>query len=309
MSSMAKVMEKIWGNGEAGAPDDASGDAPPQDGAAPAMGADAVATEAQSGFVPDGAAPASGGADAASVLATFDERTVEWDPQRVDPVVVAFHDRYSAHCEQYRSVRARLLTMNAQRTPQVIAVTSSIPEEGKSVSTINLSLVMAEGGEHRILIVDADFRRTSIARMLGVPSEPGFAEVLRGDVSLADALQPTPYPNLKVLAAGHVKDKAYGDLLGGPSTAAALEQFREAFDYTFTDTPPITTVSDVCLLAPHCNGAIMVIEMRRTPEPTVQQAVRTLQANNVKVLGCLLSRYRDRGTGYYEHYYSSYYNR
>jgi len=245
----------------------------------------------------------------ADTFRNLDDRTAEWDAKRVDPVVVAFHDRYSANCEQYRSVRARLLTMNTQRTPQVIAVTSSIPEEGKSVSTVNLSLVMAEGGEHRILLVDADFRRTSIARMLGVPTEPGFAEVLRGEMTLEQALQPTPYPNLKLLAAGHVKDKAYSELLGGPSTAAVLERFRETFDYTFTDTPPITTVSDVCLLAPHCNGAIMVIEMRRTPEPTVQQAVRTLQANNVKVLGCLLSRYRDRGSGYYDHYYSSYYSR
>jgi len=308
MSSMAKVMEKIWGNGEAGAPGEAPVDPSQLPGDAAAAAPDQTDGAAPSAFIPEGAAP-----DAAAVPAdTFrnlDDRTAEWDAKRVDPVVVAFHDRYSANCEQYRSVRARLLTMNTQRTPQVIAVTSSIPEEGKSVSTVNLSLVMAEGGEHRILLVDADFRRTSIDRSLGVPTEPGFAEVLRGEMTLEQALQPTPYPNLKLLAAGHVKDKAYSELLGGPSTAAVLERFRETFDYTFTDTPPITTVSDVCLLAPHCNGAIMVIEMRRTPEPTVQQAVRTLQANNVKVLGCLLSRYRDRGSGYYDHYYSSYYSR
>lgn len=230
-----------------------------------------------------------------------------WNPQRVDPVVVAFHDRYSAVCEQYRSVRARLLTINTSRAAQVIGITSAIPEEGKSVTALNLSLVMAEGGEHRILLADADFRRASIARMLGIPEQPGLAEVLRGEIGLAQALQPTPFPNLKVLTAGRTGENGYAELLGGNAVAAALEEFRNGFDYTFLDTPPITTVSDVCLLAPQSDGVIVVIQMRRTPEPTVQQAVRTLQANNIKILGSILSRYRERGAGYYEHYYSSYY--
>lgn len=237
------------------------------------------------------------------------EPTVAWDAKNVDPVLVAFHDRYSAVCEQYRAVRARLVTMNSARAPQVLTITSSVPEEGKSVSTVNLGLIMAEGGEHQVLLVDADFRRTSIARMLGVNSAPGLADVLTGRMSLAEALQPTPLPNLKLLPAGEVRDRAYAELLSGPPIAALFEEFRTLFDYALIDTPPVTTVTDVCLMAPHSDGAVLVVEMHRTPEPTVQQAARTLQANNVKILGCILSRFRDRGTSYYEHYYSSYYRR
>ncbi len=240
---------------------------------------------------------------------THDPDRVAWDPQRVDPAVVAFHDRYSAICEQFRSVRARLLTMNTRNEPQVLTVTSAIPEEGKSVSTINLGLVLAEGGEHLILVADADFRRASLARMLGVPDELGFADVLRGDVPFEHALRATPFPNLKILTAGRVQDNAYGELFSSQSAANVIETMRQSFDYVLLDTPPVTTVSDVCLLAPQCDGALMVVQMRRTPEPTVQQAVRTLQANNVKVLGSILSRFRERGSGYYEHYYSSYYYR
>jgi receptor protein-tyrosine kinase len=317
MGSMSKVMQKIQADGaasetppapeteaaEAQAPLTEDAQTPPEtvnEQDAP----DAVAGEETppSAFIAEEQ-------HADEIVDIEDGQTVQWDAKRVDPVVVAFHDRYSAICEQYRSVRARLLTMNTAQAQQVIAVTSSIPEEGKSVSTVNLGLVMAEGGEHRILIADGDFRRTSLARMLGIPSRPGLADVLRGEVALEEALQPSPFPNLKVLPAGHVRDGGYAELLGRPSAAVTLDEIRAAFDYTFVDTPPITTVSDVCLLAPHCDGAIMVVEMRRTPEPTVQQAVRTLQANNVKVLGCLLSRFRDRGSGYYEHYYSSYYTR
>lgn len=316
MGSMTKVMQKIQEAEAAPAPSAPETEAVTS---APPPGAE----EAVSSFVPGeaapdtavapndgrcGAQPLQGDAAGAERNAGPDDgRTVTWDPQRVDPVIVAFHDRYSAVCEQYRGVRARLLTMNPARAPQILAITSAIPEEGKSVSTVNLGLVMAEGNEHRILIADADFRRTSIARMLGVSDTPGLADVLTGAVPLATALQPTPLPNLKLLPAGRVRDNAYAELLGGPSTGQVLSELRQQFDYVFLDTPPITTVSDVCLLAPRCDGALVVVQMRRTPEPTVQQAVRTLQANNVKIVGAILSRFRERGSAYYEHYYSYYY--
>jgi capsular exopolysaccharide synthesis family protein len=314
MGSMTKVMQRIQEVGSEPEP------VRPDDAAATSPGAavlDDAATGTRSGFVPGEPQPAPGtpGRDPRAAgqpdpeTATPARGAVVWDAQRVDPVVVAFHDPYSAICEQYRSVRARLLTMNVARVPQVLAITSAIPEEGKSVSTLNLGLVMAEGGEHRILLVDADFRRTSLARMLGIPAEPGLAEVLRGEVSLEAALQPSPMPNLHVLPAGKVLNGAYGELLGGAGVGAVIGGLRGAFEYTFVDTPPVTTVSDVCLLAPHCDGAVVVIQMCRTPEPTVQQAIRTLQANNVKILGTILSRFRERGSGYYEHYYSSYYYR
>ena len=284
MGSMFEVMKRVREEGQDGAPADARRLPGSVDPTAPWEGG---------GARPPGENP--------------DEQAARWDPQRIDPAVVAFHDRYSSVCEQFRSIRARLLSMNTANPHRVIAITSSVPQEGKSVTTVNLGLVMAEGGEHRVLIADGDFRRTSIARMLGIPEAPGLADVLRGERSLEDVLRPTPFPNLRVLTAGVVQGSAYGELLSSPATALALGQCRALFDYTLLDTPPVTTVSDTCLLAPHCDGAIIVIEMRRTPEPTVQQAVRTLQASNVKVLGCMLSRSRDRGTDYYAHYYSHYY--
>jgi succinoglycan biosynthesis transport protein ExoP len=233
--------------------------------------------------------------------------TVAWRPQQVDRAIVAFHDRHSAVCEQYRGLRARLLSMNPTRAAQALVITSAVPEEGKSVSALNLALVMAEGGEHRILLVDADFRRASLARLLNLQRSPGLAEVLRREVRVDDALRPTPLPNLKVLPAGKVTDNAYGELLGSGHTAALFTEFRSAFDYTFLDTPPITTVSDVSLLAPQCDGALVVIQMHGASEPTVQQAIRTLQANNIRVLGAILSRFDRHGPGYYDYYDSAAY--
>lgn len=256
----------------------------------------------------------SSGASDASPTSTGDfatvgggDETVDWNRDKVDPAVVVYHDPYSSTCEQYRAVRARLLSLNAGASHQVIAVTSSIPEEGKSVTTLNLAIAMAEGGRSRVVLVDADLRRSSLAGMLAVPNAPGLAEVLAGRAKIEDVIQPTPFPNLKLMPAGRADGVGYGDLLGGSTTAAALAELRAAFDYTLVDTPPVTTVSDVSMIAPHSDGVLMVIEMGRTPEPTAQAAVRTLQNNKVNVLGAILTRYRDRRAHYYDRY-QYYYN-
>ncbi len=232
--------------------------------------------------------------------------TVTWNAKDIAASVITFHDRYSPICEQYRSIRARLLAMNTKDEHKVVAITSSVPQEGKSVSSCNLGLVMAEGGEHQVVLIDGDFRRTSVGRMLGIKNAPGLVEVIRGEASLTDVLHPTPYPNLKVIPAGKVGDRGYSEVLGAPNIRGVMTELRSMFDYAIVDTPPVNTVSDVSMLAPHCDGAIMVIEMRRTPEPAVQQAVRTLQSNGVPVLGCILSRYRDRRSYYYDRYYYYY---
>jgi succinoglycan biosynthesis transport protein ExoP len=238
--------------------------------------------------------------------AVVDDRTTDWDASKLDPALVAYHERYSPASEQYRSLRARLLNMNPRRMHQSIVITSSIPQEGKSITAINLGMVMAEGSEYKVCLVDADFRRSSVARMLGISPSPGLAELVRGTATLSDVLRPTPLPNLKVITAGSAADKKYGELFGASAMGTVLARLRDTFDYSFLDTPPVNTVSDVSMLAPHCDGAIIVIEMRRTPEPSVQEAVRTLQTTNVKILGCLLSRYNDQRGHYYERYYSYY---
>lgn len=238
----------------------------------------------------------------------IDTSTIEWDAGNLDPSLVTFHEKYSSTSEQYRSLRARLLNMNAQRKHQVIGITSSLPQEGKSVTTLNLGMVMAEDNDQKILLIDADFRRASLARMFGISPKPGLAELIRGTATLADVVRPTHYPNLKIITSGGTTDKNYGALLGASAVRPVLQRARELFDYSFVDTPPVNTVSDVGMLAPHCDGVIIVIEMRRTPEHSVLEAVRTLQTTNVKILGCLLSRYDDQRGHYYERYYSYYYN-
>lgn len=246
---------------------------------------------------------------ASVVAAAVTDEIVNWDPQRVDPAVIAYHNRFAAIVEQYRSLRARVLSLSSKQQYRVLVITSSVPEEGKSVTTVNLAIAMAEGGDQRIVVADADFRRASLARMLGIEGEPGLAEVLAGRATLEEVIRPTPYPNLKVIPAGKVGASGYADLLSAARVQETFAQLRKAFSFCLLDTPPVTTVSDVSLLAPHCDGAFMVIEMGRTPEPTVQLAVRALQTTRLEVLGCILSRHGQQHKYYYDRYRGYYYHR
>lgn len=302
MGSMQKIMQKLRDKPTPDAPEPR----PPSDGHPPSTGTMAPATSETSAsplFVAD-----SVSAPPPQDHGPIDERTTTWNASKLDRALVTFHERYSATSEQYRSLRARLLNMNPQRSHQTIVITSSIPQEGKSVTAINLAMVMAEGNEHKVCLVDADFRRASIARMFGIAPQPGLAELIRGTAKLPDVLRPTHQPNLRIVTTGNAADRKYGELVGASAVRTVLAQLREAFDYVLLDTPPVNTVSDVSMIAPHCDGAIIVIEMRRTPEPSVLEAVRTLQTTNVKILGCLLSRYGDQRSHYYERYYNYYYS-
>ena len=299
MGAMQKVMQKLHGephgegNGKAAAP---GAVAAPHDAVPNTPASDATT------FVAD--RPAAPQPINSELL----EQTREWNPQRTHKALVVFHERYSAVSEHYRSLRARLLNMNPKQLHQILAITSSLPQEGKSVTAINLGMALAEGNERQVVIVDADFRRASIARLLGTNSRPGLADLIRGKVTQADILQPTPFPGLKIIPAGATDDRQYEQLVGTNAAQIVLNELRENFDYVLIDTPPVNTVSDVCMLAPHCDGAVLVIEMRRTPEPTVQEAVRSLQTTGVKILGCILSRYSNPRGYYYDRYYSHYYS-
>lgn len=246
-----------------------------------------------------------------------DLKTPEWHPQPiVDPsgfeiheAVVAYHDKATEITEQYRSLRARLIAQNSTGENQVVAITSSIPREGKSVTTLNLSWVMSEVRHFRVLMLDGDFRRSSLASMLGISEFPGFADLLRGESRLEDVIRPTPVPNLQIITAGTTQEFNAAELLSTQKTGSILQELKRRYHYVFVDTPPASTVSDASVLAPWCTGVLFIVRMGKTPERIAKSTVRQLQANNVHILGCVLAGHRDNSTRYRRYYgYYKYYS-
>jgi len=228
--------------------------------------------------------------------------------------LVPFFERSSLITEQYRSLRTRLLSQNPQYEHRVLAVTSAVPKEGKSVTTLNLGCILAEIKHLNVLVVDADFRRSTLARMLNEPDGPGLAEVLKGEATYPHVLRPTPYPNLRFLSAGKTRDPAAAQLLTAAAAGPIFKRFQNDFHYTIVDTPPATTVTDVGIIGQMCSGVIVIVRLHRTDEVAAKRCVRLLQVNNVPIVGCLLigrdlplGRYGyGYGYGYGNRYYRYY---
>jgi capsular exopolysaccharide synthesis family protein len=224
--------------------------------------------------------------------------------------IVSYLDRSSLVSEQYRSLRTRLLSTNPRQQRRLYLISSAVPKDGKSITTINLAFSLAEIRHLRILMVDADFRHSSMAGVLRVDRQPGLADHLRGEASFEDIIRPTPLPNLFFVAAGRTGGRSAPELLSTNASKAAFKRFEKEFHYTLIDTPPVTTVADVGIIGPLVSGVIFVVRMHHTPEPMARHAVKVLASNNIPVVGSLVIGEDDPSTGYGSryNYYRYYYN-
>ncbi|MCH7592501.1 MAG: CpsD/CapB family tyrosine-protein kinase [Planctomycetes bacterium] len=226
--------------------------------------------------------------------------------------LIPFFEPSSLVTEQYRSLRTRLLSQNPNYEHKVIAITSAVPKEGKSVTTLNLGCVLAEIRHLKILVVDGDFRRSSLARMLDQNDGPGLADVLSGDAKYEDVIRDTPIKNLKFISAGRTRHRSAAELLTAATASPSFRRMRNEFHYTFVDTPPATTVTDVGIIGQMCSGVIVIVRLHRTHDGAARRAVRLLQVNNIPIIGCMVvgrdspaDRY-GYGNGYYYYNYYRY---
>ena len=219
-------------------------------------------------------------------------------PSMIGPEVLMLHDPDSPIAERYRSARTRLVTANPGGSARVFAVTSSLPREGKTVTTANLGFSLAELRHLRVALIDCDFRQQGLSRLFGVQDKPGLAEVIRGEQRLSDVCLPVVRGNLFLVPTGHAQASCASDLLAGTAAAGVFREITERFHYGLIDTPPTNTVADIGLVAPLCHSIVIVIRMNRTPEHVLRRCVRMLQANHVSIAGSILVGYCESTMAY-----------
>ncbi len=187
--------------------------------------------------------------------------------------------------EKYRMVRTKL--MHHLKRPRILVISSAGPRDGKTTTTINLAAVSALRGEARILMIDGDIRRPSMATQLGFPDGPGLADVLAGDCQLEDALiQTEQIPNLHVLVAGECQSNP-SELLASASWQALLTRCSQSYNYIFIDTPPMAAVADYELIQATCDGIIMVIRQDQTKRRSSLQALAHIPKE--KLIGVVIN--------------------
>lgn len=207
---------------------------------------------------------------------------------RYSELLVAHHDRGAALTEEYRALRTSLLAQCPDEQFCYL-VTSSTIGEGKTLTCLNLALVMAERSDRRTIVVDWDLRKAKMAQLLNANGDPGVAELLHGSVTLKECVQSTSYPNLFFVPAGMTKPAEVGELMGRPELHEIVSDLRRQYDYVIFDSPPINSVSDAGMLGDATGEALLVVRMYTTRRESVDQAIRLLHAANVKVAGIVLT--------------------
>jgi polysaccharide biosynthesis transport protein len=217
----------------------------------------------------------------------------------------------SQMAESYRALRTSLLLSNLGAPPKVIMVTSARPQEGKTTTAINSAIVLAQKGV-RVLLVDADLRRPSVHKTLGMGPRSGLSNVLTGNATLEQAVTVSPIlPNLFILPAGSPPPNP-AELLASANMRDVLTELREQFDHVVIDTPPTLSVTDAVVLSPRMDAIILVIRSGQTTKQALRRARDILMQVNAHVTGVLLNAVDLTSPDYYYYYeyqgkYSHYY--
>jgi capsular exopolysaccharide synthesis family protein len=205
--------------------------------------------------------------------------------------------------EAYRTLRASLLFNRERDHGNVILLTSSIPQEGKSTTAINLAKALAQSGEPT-LVVDFDLRRSSVHNHLRLYREPGLSDYCSREMKLDLVMQSTKEPNLSAVTSGKLPPNPPA-LIGSTAVKRFLDECRERFTWIILDAPPIVSVTDPLLLAKLADMVLMVVRYNQVDRKLARRSLVALRRTDARVVGVVLNGIDPKSDSY--HYYYSYY--
>ncbi len=227
-------------------------------------------------------------------------------PRRADALteLVSAHGSYSPLGEAYRNLRTALLLSRAGGPPQTILITSATSREGKTVTSVNIAVMMAKLGP--TILIDADLRRARCHQVLGLGNQAGLTEVLTGAREFATVICATAIRQLDFLGSGSPPPNPT-ELVGSSKMAEMLVELAERYRYIIIDSSPVLPVSDALLLARLVDGVVVVANGCATPRQQVRAACQRVQYARGKILGVVLNRIHPRSVHYKDYYHDAYY--
>jgi capsular exopolysaccharide synthesis family protein len=204
--------------------------------------------------------------------------------------------------EAFRMLRTNIQFASVDGNLRKLLVTSSGPGEGKTSVVTNLGAAMARNNR-KVLLVDADLRRSQLHRALGVPNSTGLTSLLLDEVNQKSCIRETDVPNLYVLPSGPLPPNP-SELLGSQRMAQLIEELGSLADVILFDTPPVLACADAMVLASRTDGIVLVVDSRSTRREAATRALEMLRNVDARVLGGILNKVRSVSSEYY-HYYKS----
>lgn len=205
--------------------------------------------------------------------------------------------------EAYRSLRTALLLSSAEDL-ELVTVTSAEASEGKSATSTNLAIVMAQLGR-KVLLIDGDLRKPRLHRIFSVANSQGLVNCLAGGADPSTLIQKTRLAGLHLLPAG-IHPPNPSELLASERMRQLGAWARKNFEFTIIDSPPILAVSDAILSGTLSDGVVLCFRANQIERDTARRCVEQLRLSGVKILGVVLNRYRPGTSHYYDRRYQSY---
>jgi capsular exopolysaccharide synthesis family protein len=215
-------------------------------------------------------------------------------------------DLGSPFSESYRKLRNLLLRSSDGARPKTLLITSSIPSEGKTTTTINAAAVLASTGA-KVLVIDADLRHPSHHSILDLHNEQGLSTVLAQELTGNDVLnciQIDPDRGLSVLTSGP-QTNTLAELIGSEGMGRLLATVSASFDHVIIDAPPIAYFADSALLASLVDGVVLVVGSGKTSRKVIRRSHKELQDVGANIIGMVLNNVKNRQQDYYSYYKAS----
>ena len=212
----------------------------------------------------------------------------------------------STASESYRGIRTNILFSCAEVSPQVILVSSPGPREGKTMTSTNLAITMAQSGS-KVVQLDCDLRRPKLHRMFGLAKDRGITNLLVGNASFEEVVVHSKVPNLDLIFSGPIPPNP-SEMLGSKRMTELIDELRKRYTRIIIDSPPITAVTDAVILAKAVDGVVLVIRAGQTVREVAKNSVHQLQSVGGNILGAVLNAVDIGKDKYYYYYYYQYYH-
>lgn len=205
----------------------------------------------------------------------------------------------SVEAEAYKVLRTNIQYSSFDKNAKVIVVTSSEPGEGKSTTTGNLGLSMAQDGK-KTIIIDCDLRKPTIHKNFEISNTSGLSELIIGKINIEEATKEVNR-NLKVITSGKIPPNPL-EMLGSENMKKLLAKLKEHYDVIILDSPPILVVADAQVLSTLADGTVMVVRAGKTKKEMVLKAKKKVEQVHGKILGMLLNGAEKEAGNYYYYY-------
>ena len=283
-------------------------------GVAIALGLEALDTtvrtpeqaESISGLPTIGVIPLQSAVDGAVTSITRAHLLKKTPRNNTDPrPLISYLEPKSNIAEAYRTLRTSILLSSVAHPPRSILVTSSVPQDGKTMTCLNVAIVLAQQGK-RILLVDADMRHPCVHTAFELKGQVGLSNVLTGGAKISDAIHTTVQPNLFIMPAGLVPPHP-SELLSSSLMHDLLMKWREEYDHVIVDSPPVISVTDAVILSVQTDAVLLIIRSGQTTAAHVRRTRNLLQSVQANVLGVVVNAADLASPDYYYYYYRSKY--